>query len=325
MFAYRPRVESLEARELLSYALTDLGTFGGASSQALRLNERGQVLIQAHDAGGGNAGYFLSNGRLVHVPTPPDGFYAALPITLANNGQTAGGVFDPDAAEYPAMFGQDGDPGTTLDGNGMVSLLNASGDAVVVNGGTAALWRDGSFVATLPAFSNVRGINDTGLIVGFNLQSPAKWLDGEMTLLPLPDGINQGASLAVSSDGRIAGQVYYFDDQGHFHEDGGTWDADGFRDLGAFIPRGINSAGTIVADDGLRDANGFHPWSELWPTDGWSGESAVGINDRGQIAGTARAPDGQYHAYLLTLDRSFELAIALSYCHATPSAVMLIP
>ena len=312
---FQPRVETLEARDLLSYTLTDLGTFGGASSSAIALNSRGQVLLYAHDSFGNTTGAFLSNGRAVHVPTPPDGYAIAAPLVLANDGTVAGRVFDAGGnPQYPAIFGEDGMPGYTLDGQGYVAAMNASGDAVGVSDGQSVLWHDGEIVATMPVHSYPVAMNDAGIAAGnYNGQLAAEWIDGVMTLLDAPDGA-QGYVSALSSDGRMAGKVAYVDAQGNYHEHAAAWDVDGFHELTVnFIPRGINRYGAIVADDGLRDASGFHPWSELWPNAGWAGQAAVGINDRGQIAGTASAPDGHYHAYILTPDRSFELAVALAF------------
>src|SRR5262249_50058498 len=62
-------LERLEDRCLLSYSITDLGTFGGPSSLAYNINSAGPVVGYAQSARGVSDAFLWQNGKMTDVKT----------------------------------------------------------------------------------------------------------------------------------------------------------------------------------------------------------------------------------------------------------------
>src|SRR5579859_4251674 len=98
MFTVRPRVESLEARDLLSrYVVTDLGDFRPA-----QMNHLGQMI--------GTVGIeptLYDHGSLIDLGTP-DGFLFASPAALNDADHAVGYGRLPDGTEHAIYWGDAG-------------------------------------------------------------------------------------------------------------------------------------------------------------------------------------------------------------------------
>lgn len=294
MLAYRPRVESLEARDLLSYTLTDLGTFGHFAASAVAINDAGQVAISAADFDGmitTNHALLWRRGSVTELSlSDATDFH---PAALSSDGTIAGAA----AGEFPfepAMATICG--GNSLGFEGAATGVNRWQQAVGLvshpNGPfTGFLWQHGE-LTDLGLFGP-NAINDAGEIAG----NDATWQDGVFTPLPLPAGAVHANGTALNDLGEIVGNVYppsgqpfsgYWDDAGfHF-----------FQGYPQFTPTAVNDAGQIVGRTGLFENGQVYTAASLVPT-GWRNVSFNGINDNGVIVGTGQPPGENAHAFML--------------------------
>jgi probable HAF family extracellular repeat protein len=218
---------------------TDLGTLGGAQSQARGINEAGQIVGQAQNSDGAWRAVAWRNGQATELSAP-----AGSPSWQANavngSGQIVGaGVRTSDHTVQPVMWNQG--VATNMDAPWTHSYqITAYGinDAGLAVGSTkvpndvdyyrAILWNQdgtGTLLDMPQGFeaSEAKGINNAGQIVGFMMapgsMSPdfraATWINGQVvdlnSLLPasaVAEGwVLQGAN-AINDAGAIVGQAY---------------------------------------------------------------------------------------------------------------------
>src|SRR4051794_23792439 len=70
-----------------TFSITDVGTFGGATSAATAINSAGQVSGYAQNAAGSNRAFIYSGGTLTSLGTLGGDSFA---YAINNNGQLAG-------------------------------------------------------------------------------------------------------------------------------------------------------------------------------------------------------------------------------------------
>ena len=142
-------------------------------------------------------------------------------------------------------------------------------------------------------FVRVTSLNDRGVIVGamyfadIDRTVPIAWnpRDGvEKVVGDLP-GAQNGVATDINNRGSIVGYVIYDDIPGGF-----LWtEADGFIDLGSFVPNAINDRGQMAGscfEGSLNVAPCF--WEDGSVSDLRDGArhgGASGINDRGEVVG----------------------------------------
>lgn len=196
----------------------------------------------------------------------------------------------------------------------------------------AFLWQDGTMLdisggAGDPSFSRAFAINDSGHVVGYIVSNvctttppPARaflWIDGTMSLLPLPTGHTTGSAHGINDEGLVVGTT-----------GSGTvtrailWDGQLMTDLGVLagdfssMARAINNSGQVVGiswgESGFRaflwQDGVMHELKDLLDGfSGWELQDATGINDEGEVSGYG-LHDGQPRAFVLAPEEpSFRL------------------
>ena len=167
---------SAVAPEPPRYTLVALGTLGGATSQALAINERGDVVGDSSRPDGSTRGFLWRDGKMADLGVLPGGDFSSAQ-DINDRGEIAG-VSGFARGERSAVVWRDGKIralGALPGGKISIGLaINAEGTVVGVSqssGGNRAFeWRDGKMrdLGLLPggSFSLARGINDEGVIVG---------------------------------------------------------------------------------------------------------------------------------------------------------------
>ncbi|MBI3478008.1 MAG: hypothetical protein HY010_19920 [Acidobacteria bacterium] len=226
----------------LRFTLTDLGVFGGTSSEAFAINDSGMV-VGSYTVAGGKRCFILQNGAVLKFDggtTPPK--CEALAVDIKGN--VAGRMYTPRSASvYRAFRYDNGGPLTVLDprpGYNASMALGIRGGTVVGGIGNsfygnycdwcpfwysgleeAVYWDSSGVLTTIVSkqggtFGNyARGINGRGEIVGrvFNFNSrstPWLWKAGVLTYLALPVDpywlpSPYGFADAINANGSIVG------------------------------------------------------------------------------------------------------------------------
>ena len=307
------------------YQITDLGTLGGMGSRAVDINESGCVVGVAETGDQASLYHaFLYNGSMIDINPQGVNSSFALAINdhgvvlftysnrywLLENGQLTQVPSPPGASSCSA-------PERTLNNLGQVvgtaNYLNGSSQAFLFAGGQSidlgALGSDSS---------QAYGINDDGVVVGtsrdrYGGQLGFVYDHGLMSSLATFG--KSTYAFAISNTGWIVGNcsVPWWNESHAFRSRGGV-----VTDLGILSPihnwsqaKDVNDQGEAVGQSGYSNFGEIEAvlfkdgkvldLNMLIPSNsGWHLSDAVAINNRGEIVGQGRAPNGQGHAYLLT-------------------------
>ena len=270
---------TLAAARSVSTGVTTLPTFGGASSEALAINDAGIVVGYASET---------NSSR-----TTPGVIYAARWM------RNAAGVW-----QVPERLGAAG---------GRALALNKQGDAVGLRGGSAQLWPATGGEVTLPEGVVATGINNAGTIVGGTV-----WGNTGTALVWVPDAGSESGwtsdqlppfkggtfalAFAINESGVIAGGAVSADGR----DQAVVWlrSVDGWStpvplsgaesSLASSVAFGINAGGDVVGAYSACLGCGFR--AAFWPATGgrvdlsafYSNDNAshaYGIEDEQRVVG----------------------------------------
>jgi probable HAF family extracellular repeat protein len=297
-----------------SYALTDLGTLGGAFSYADAVNGTGEVVGRAYRPGALNSDAFVFDGTSMQDLGSG---------TLEGSDVNASGVVV-GAAENGAEGFVWSKGSLTLLPEGAASAVNDSGQVVgtlrqiphhafVDNGGTL------TDLGTLGGSSSeARDINKSGQIVGGAFPTAGSnyraflYSSGVMRDLTAPGGLGSSYSEAfgINDGGQVVGEASLPSGDVHafLYANGVLGDLGtlgGLESTALAIDSGGDIVGRSDISQGGQDAFLYRQGQMIdlnatLPTQsGWTLNSAAGINDAGQIVGFAAVGRVQ-HAFLLT-------------------------
>jgi probable HAF family extracellular repeat protein len=304
------------ARARAEYIITDLGSLGGRASDAAGINDAGQVVGESRTSTGQWHAYVYSNGIMIDIN--PAGSWMSNASAINASGQVVGNA-QSSMSGYGFMYSNG--KTTALSGLTSASGISASGQVAGIGYTlTATLYSGGKLtdLGTLGGyFSAPRGMNAAGQVVGYSYLPRADavgaflYSGGKMTNLGSLGG-SFAEAFAVNASGQVIGHSLTADGNYHaFLYSGGK-----MTDLGTLggkesSANGINNAGQIVGaaqtningathafvfiDGKITDLNSLIP-----PESRWFLTNASAINNLGQIVGTGRSPNGDYHAFLLT-------------------------
>ena len=316
-----------------SYTITDLGTLGGASSEALGINASGQIVGDSYTTADNSLHAAAWNNLAIEDLDPFFGSDAlGVAYSINDSGHTAG-VVTQSSVWHAALWTKSGGPQdiSPTYHYGAAHAINASGQLagyVSANESSplvAAYWPDSHSVKVLPTLGApaavALGINNAGQVVGQS-QIPATLYTTHAFLWSEAAGIRDlgtlGSGSSTAASVNNAGQVVGWSE---ISQPSGTrafsWtSAGGMHNLGslggyASEAYAINDSGTVVGWSYLADdytlhafvwtsSGGMQDLNDLIPANsGWTLTYANAINAAGEIVGSGIV-NNLTHAFLLT-------------------------
>jgi probable HAF family extracellular repeat protein len=292
--------------------ITDLGTLGGPNSNNSPtdpVNNRGAVTgfsdTSIPDPNGEDFCGFPTN--LICLPFVwQNGVMIPLPLLGGNNGQAF--KINNRGQIVGQAEGPNPDP--------------CSPFALEVS---AVVWRNGQIERVLPPVGGsaavAYAINDNGEAVGLagcitGTVYAVLWRHSKPINLGSLGGIAGNIPFDINNRGQVVGQSDLPGDTNHhafFWQDGVMTDLGSLPGLPTSVANGINNKSQVVGfSQALNDPNDVTPVAVLWENGGMSDLNslihrgslflmeALSINDRGQIAGFGRLPNGDHRGFLLT-------------------------
>jgi len=319
------------------YAVIDLGTLGGASSEASAINSHGDVVGWSATAAGPVHGFIVRAGVMGDLGTMQGGT-TSFATGINDLGQVTGygglNAFGPQFREIMNSFLWENGSMVPLGGFPFSPTFNTrhpTTAAFGINGLTQIVgtwrtphaglfhgyrWQNGvvtdvSGGIDVPLNGAARAINEAGRIVGELGERASLWQDGEIKDLGTLPGHLGSRALGINASAQIVGESLATDGTSRAV----LWQTGEITDLGT-LPNDVSSraigingpahvVGASAAADGTSRAfiwrhGNMRDLNTLIPADsGWALTSAAAINDAGEIVGTGIL-DGQTRAFLLT-------------------------
>lgn len=313
-------VFSMGSAQATQYEVTllGLGTLEGASSNsdssATGINESGQVVGTATIAGT-NVAILWSGATVTNLGGlgGPSAFSVALGIN--DSGQVVGfsRTIQNDPRYYATLWSEGAITNLGFGYNSTASAINNTGQIAVSSSFGSVVWAAGtvSYLSFPHVSDSASGINDKGQVVGAintrdGLNHAALWSAGITTDLGTL-GATWSVASAINDFSQIVGYSY---NTVSLTYQAILWDvSDAPKVIGSFEPAAINNRGQVVGTSGsgavLWNDNvtvNLNQFLDAVTVDaGWVLAGASGINDKGQITGTAfNNHTGLIEAFLLT-------------------------
>ena len=308
------------------YTITDLGTLGGTTSQALSISASGEVVGWSHLNNGVMRAFVYSNGTMRDLGTLPDLYHPASAAQSINAAGQIVGWSNTYVNEqvllmngsYAAFFGsgavQNIHPiGIMFDYSSSAMGINDAGQVAGIigdgrvyisdaNGGGVRIIND-ALLAFNDSWTPGRVINSSGQVIFHRMVAgyphAFRWTNG--TEVDLGNLAGDTRPTAIND----AGQVVGFSGSAAFLYTNGI-----MQNIGGFggysVATGINNTGQIVGLSNqvpfVYDNNSLRRLDLLIGQDSnsWTALFPTAINDAGQIVGYGTNSAGQQHAILLT-------------------------
>ncbi|MCK9901938.1 HAF repeat-containing protein [Frankia sp. Cpl3] len=269
-----------------------------------------------------------SQGTRTPLPAPtadPGAF--SFPVAINNQGQVAG-FTTVGGTRHSLRW----DAGTPTDisapgGNSHPLAINDPGQVLLQEGGSPALWDNGTRTAVAPfPVTNAVGLNDAGQVFGTGRGTDGQDRAFVWTRTGTVDVGSFGlttTAVDLNDGGQLVGNGALTRSPNYTH--GFVWTpprngrAAALTDIGTLAGletevRDISDAGVVVGRSSTQ--TGWHAvrWTNGRLTDlgvlrGGSSSEAIAVNESGQAAGWASASDGRAHATLWKNGRLIDLGI----------------
>lgn len=263
-----------------NWNITDIGTLGGSFSQALDINDAGQVVGAAASSSGSTRAFLYSGGSMADLGTL--GGSSATAYGINNLGQIVGGSSTANATSHAFLYNNGGMSDLGVLG-GDTSTAYAINDHGAVVGQSslrpfnpqapdpntyAFMYQNGSMTQLSNNFSSARSINAGGEATGYSFVSG--------TIPPRPNGAafgNGNVALLGTLEGPSPNPA---------------------SPSASSSATAINNAGQIVGSSSVDGGKFTHAFlyangsmTDLGTLPGMSNSVAVDINNHGQIIGTS--------------------------------------
>src|SRR5947209_3892291 len=186
-----PALETLEVRSLLSYAITDLGTLGGSVSEALGLNDNGQVVGESRTGAVDQYGKPVTHGF----------------IWDSSHGMRDVGTFNSDLNSVAVGIN---DAGTVAGSSSTAPVLKVdkkTGYSYYVSTDHAVTWSS-ALKARKLGDGFALAINGVGEVVGSSNNNAVLWSGGGATNLGTLGGTgNQSVASGINGAGQVVGSA----------------------------------------------------------------------------------------------------------------------
>jgi probable HAF family extracellular repeat protein len=316
-----------------AYNVTDLGTLGGTSSEAMAINASGQIVGNSTTSGNAESHAFLySNGTMTDLGTL--GGTGSSASDINNAGQVVGEASTTGNAAEVGFLYSHGVMTSLASFGGPFGIsafgINDSGEiSGAINAGTDGTVTDPCILSNgvvtdlgtlLPGFGVAEDINNSGEAVGRSTGPTINnrlgivafsYSNGMMTNLNLQATIND--AFRINNAGEIVGDsdmIMGFVPEGFLFSNGVITLLPGIAGTESTAV-GINDAGEVVGSATFAKASGIHAYiysngmmtdlNSLIPSNsGWVLSQATDINDSGLIVGMGTNSEGQTDAFLLT-------------------------
>lgn len=318
------------------YTITELGTFGGAQSAALSINNSGQVAGFAETADGRSVAFVYTDGTMFNLGTlggaesyayriSDSGFVIGRANTADGKNHAFVTILNSsmvDISSLDSMLGGSFSVSLGINGLGQVVGYFHTADEHMAAQNRVFLYSNQQ-VTDLGTFGGADGIvtaiNDSGQLAGsYGAEPRADY--SERTAFLYSDGkvINigtLGGKVTMATDLNNAGQVVGYSQTRRGNDHACLYSGGTPNDLGVLpggthsLAHGINNTGEVVgaSDSAISTLHAFiysggrmRDLNSLIPANsGWVLTEAREINDSGQIVG-AGIKDGNQRGFLLT-------------------------
>jgi probable HAF family extracellular repeat protein len=321
-----------QARADFTYTVTDLGTLGGRSSQAIGVSQNGLVVGDADTSSGQQHAFRYQNGVMQDLGTLGGAYSIAYAV---NNAGQVVGYSQTATGDTHAFLYQNGvmiDLGTFFGGSASYAFgINQSGQVTGVgylpgNSGTAHafLYSPGGSVQDLGTlggnYSEGRAINDLGQVAGDSGTgtggSAFVYSGGMMSNLGTTPGTSATQVYGMNNVGQVVGTGYTVPtviQRPELYTPGFGWQDLGTLGGSSGQAFGVNDLGQVVGVSNLQGNNLSHAFlyqggvltdlNSLIPINsGWDLTEGFAINNAGVIVGDGIGPASvNYdHAFILT-------------------------